>query len=195
MADFDIAYGETAIHEGGYVHDPVDRGGETHCGVSRRFHPDWAGWPRIDRLKREHPQDFVRRINADAELAGMARQLYHERYWKPLLGDQIPDQHVANKLFDTGVHQGVATSIRYLQESLNLLNRDQRDYADTAVDGKMGPASLAALNAFLKLEKGRPDYLLKLLNILQALRYVEILRRDPGQQKYTRGWLNRVDLR
>ena len=44
MADFEIAYGETELFEGGYVNDPVDRDGETHRGVARRFHPDWEGW-------------------------------------------------------------------------------------------------------------------------------------------------------
>ena len=195
MADFDIAYGETEIHEGGYVNDPDDPGGETHRGVSRRFHPDWPGWPIIDRIKADHPDDFVERINSSEQLARLSRELYRERYWVPILGDRIPDQAVANKVFDTGVNQGVATSVGYLQEALNLLNRNGTSYKDVAVDNAMGDQTLTTLNAFLKLENGHPDYLLKILNLLQAMRYIELMRKNPAMEKFARGWLNRVNLR
>ncbi len=195
MADFETAYGETEIHEGGYVNDPVDPGGETHRGISRRFHPDWAGWDVIDRYKTDFPSTFAKLINDDQRLVDWSKDLYRRRYWTPILGDQLSDQQMANKVFDTAVNQGVATSIRYLQEGLNLLNRNQRDYADVEVDGRMGKATLAASQQFLALEQGRPDYLLKILNLLQAMKYIQIMRSDPSQRKFARGWLNRVDLR
>lgn len=195
MADFDIAYGETEIREGGYVNDPVDKGGETHRGVARRFNPDWKGWPIIDRIKKEHPKDFKQRINANDELAELAKELFRQRYWNPVRGDEIPNQHIANKVFDTGVNQGVGRSVRFLQEGLNLLNRNQKNYADIEVDGSFGDKTLATVKAFLKLEKDEPDYLLKILNLLQANQYIEIMRKDSTQERFARGWLNRVDLR
>lgn len=195
MADFEIAYGETELHEGGYVDDPDDRGGETHLGISRKFHPNWVGWQKIDRIKAAQPEDYVRHVNDDPELVDLAKTFYREHFWRPVYGDQISDQSIANKVFDTAVNQGTGTSIQYLQESLNLLNRNQRNYGDIVVDRKMGPKTLAAFNQFLKLEKAQPDYLLKLLNLMQANRYVEIMKRDPTQQKFARGWLNRVNLR
>jgi lysozyme family protein len=194
MADFEIAYGETELHEGGYVNDPDDRGGETHRGVARRFHPDWAGWAVIDKLKRENPDDFVRKINDDRQLAELARLFYQENFWNPVRGDEIPDQKIANKLFDTAVNQGVSTSVRFLQEGLNMLNRNQQNYADIPVDGRMGTKSLDRLQAFLQLENRQPDYLLKIMNIMQASRYLEIMRNDATQEKFARGWLNRVNL-
>jgi len=195
MADFEIAYGETEIREGGYVNDPVDKGGETHRGVARKFNADWPGWPVIDQIKADHPDDFKERINANDELADLAKALYRKRYWAPIRGDEIPNQHIANKVFDTGVNQGVARSIRYLQEGLNLLNRNQKNYADVEVDGKFGNQTMKALQALLKLENDQPDYLLKALNLLQASFYIDIMQRDPTQQRFARGWLNRVDLR
>lgn len=194
-ADFEIAYGETELFEGGYVNDPDDKGGETHRGVARRFHPHWPGWKIIDDYKTKHPDDFIKRVNDDPKLVELSKQLYRAKYWAPILGDQISNQAIANKVFDTGVNQGVGTSVRYLQESLNLLNRNQKNYPDIKVDGSMGPATLKSLNRFLKLEKGRPDYLLKLLNLMQAWRYVSRMREDKTQQKFARGWLNRVNLR
>lgn len=195
MADFEIAYGETEIHEGGYVNDPVDPGGETHRGVSRRFHPDWVGWEVIDRYKADFPGEDLKRINDDQQLVEWSKDLYRRKYWAPILGDQIKDQQIANKVFDTAVNQGVATSVKYLQEGLNLLNRNQRDYADIEIDGRMGTATLSATDKFLALEQGRPDYLLKILNLLQAMKYIQIMRSNPSQQKFARGWLNRVGLR
>ncbi len=194
MADFEIAYGETEIREGGYVDDPVDKGGETHRGVARKFNGDWKGWPIIDQIKKEHPDDFKHRINASDELAELAKELFRERYWTPIRGAEIPDQHVANKVFDTGVNQGCGRSVGYLQQGLNLLNRDQKNYMDITEDGKFGDQTLTALKIFLKLEKDRPDYLLKLLNLLQANFYIDIMRRDSTQERFARGWLNRVDL-
>ena len=195
MADFDIAYGETELREGGYVNDPVDKGGETHRGVTRKYHGDWPGWKIIEQIKQDHPDDFKDRINANEELASLAKSLYRKKYWAPIRGDELPNQHIANKVFDTGVNQGVARSVRYLQESLNLLNRNQTNYDDVVVDGKMGDNTLGMLKQFIKLEKGQPDYLLKLLNLLQVNFYVEIMKRDSTQEKFARGWLNRVDLK
>ena len=39
MADFNDAFDETMGHEGGYVNDSNDAGGETYRGISRRFNP------------------------------------------------------------------------------------------------------------------------------------------------------------
>ncbi|MDG1874240.1 MAG: glycosyl hydrolase 108 family protein [Mariniblastus sp.] len=195
MANFDIAYGETEIREGGYVNDPVDKGGETHRGVTRKYHPQWPGWKIVEQLKRDHPEDFKQRINDSHELAELAKDLYRAKYWTPIRGDEIPDQHIANKVFDTGVNQGVARSIRYLQESLNQLNRNQKSYANIKTDGRLGDQTLRAMQQFLKLEKNQPDYLLKMLNLMQANHYIEVMRKDPTQERFARGWLNRVDLR
>lgn len=195
MADFLIAWGELEIHEGGYVNDPVDRGGETYRGIARNFHGDWPGWEKIDRTRREHPADFVDRIEADEELYNLTREFFREKFWNTVRGDDISNQHIANKVFDTAVNQGVSTSSKYLQESLNLLNRNGNNYPDIAVDGSIGPATLEALDQFMKLEEGRPDYLLKLLNLMRGCRYLEIMRKDKSQERFARGWLNRVDLR
>lgn len=194
MADFEIAYGETALHEGGYVNDPVDKGGETHLGIARKFNGDWSGWAIVDRIKKEHPADFKNVINANEELPELAAELFRKRYWTPIRGDDIPDQAIANKMFDTGVNQGVARSVTYLQQALNLLNRNQKNYADVEIDGKFGKTTLATLKQFLELEGDRPDYLLKLLNLQQANFYLEIMKRDSTQERFARGWLNRVNL-
>ena len=194
MADFEIAWGETEINEGGYVNDSVDAGGETYRGVTRRFHPEWQGWAIVEKYKQEFPDSFKQKLDDDRELYQLVKDLYRKHYWAPIHGDEIPNQHIANKVFDTGVNQGVARSVRYLQEGLNLLNRNQKNYPDIQVDGKFGEQTMAALRSFLKLENGQPDYLLKILALMQGSFYLEIMRNKPDQQRFARGWLNRVGL-
>ena len=77
----------------------------------------------------------------------------------------------------------------------DLLNRNQKNYPDIVVDGKFGGETMVAMKAFLKLEKGQPDYLLKILVLMQGAFYIEIMRKKPNQQKFARGWLNRVGSR
>ena len=195
MADFEIAWGETSINEGGYVNDPVDRGGETYRGVTRRFHPKWAGWAIVKDYQQRFPNDFETRLDDDRQLQKLVLSVYRDHYWKPIRGDELPNQQIANRVFDTGVNQGVKRSLRYLQESLNLLNRNQKNYQDVQINGVATDATLEALRAFLNLEHGQPDYLLKSLCIMQGAFYLDIMRNSPDQERFARGWLNRVGLR
>ena len=40
LVSFDEIIEVTLHHEGGYVHDPKDLGGETNYGIAKRFYPD-----------------------------------------------------------------------------------------------------------------------------------------------------------
>lgn len=40
MARFEDAIKLTLIHEGGYVNNPADPGGETNMGITKRDHPN-----------------------------------------------------------------------------------------------------------------------------------------------------------
>lgn len=194
MADFEIAFDETMLFEGGYANDPDDKGGETYRGIARKFHGTWPGWKSIDAKKASSPQTWKDELDGDAELQKLVKSFYRETFWRGIRGDEIADQHVANELFDTGVNQGSATAVKYLQESLNLLNRNQRNYPDIVVDGTFGEQTLETLATYWDLEKGKSDALLKLLNLFQGIRYIERARQDPTQRKFIRGWLRRVGL-
>jgi lysozyme family protein len=193
MADFEIAFDETMIREGGYVNDPDDRGGETYRGISRVFHGSWAGWQTIDRTRAKDPDDFESDLDSDPELDRLVKKFYRENFWNVLHGDEITDQHLANELFDTGVNQGSGTAIRYWQESLNLLNRNERDYADIEVDGKVGNQTLSATASFIE-RNGSTESLLKVLNLLQGMHYIEKCQKTPSQRKFMFGWLKRVRI-
>lgn len=65
------------------------------------------------------------------------------------MGDEIPDQLVANEMFDTGVNLHPRHAIRFLQVALNAFNLGGTRYPDVAEDGIMGPGTLSALRACL----------------------------------------------
>lgn len=192
MANFKQAFQITLGHEGGYVFDPDDAGGETYRGIARRYHPSWPGWGNIDKLKQQtdSPRQLNRLLGKDEDLQQQIHDFYKQNYWDPFQGDLVESQDLAEELFDTGVNMGVQHAVRFLQEGLNLLNRNQKSFKDILEDGKSGPATLGALCAYLA--KDPPEHLLKIMNILQGMHYIESMRKSPTQEKYARGWLKRV---
>jgi lysozyme family protein len=194
MAIFAEAFEKTAAIEGGYVFDPDDAGGETYKGISRRFNPSWGGWVKIDEVKKANPRKrkFDNIFDQDDALQQEVKLFYKQSYWDRFWGDDIPVQEIGEELFDTGVNLGVRRAVRFLQEGLNLLNRNQKNYVDILEDGLFGRNTLKALNAYLK--KDDTSVLLKIMNIFQGMHYIEYMRKDPVQEKYARGWLKRVKL-
>jgi lysozyme family protein len=191
MASFKEAFAETSAVEGRYVVHHDDRRGETYRGIARRFHPAWPGWARID-AARDDP-DFPSVLAGDETLAGMVADFYKQNFWNRLRGNQIPDQAVAMELFDTAVYIGVGRAARILQESLNLLNRNGRSYEEIGVDGLVGKVTLGALDELLKTE-GSAAHLLALMNLLEGMHYVDLVRGDATQRAFVRDWLARVEI-
>ncbi len=79
-----------------------------------------------------------------------AAAIYRRLYWSRPRFDAIAERSpaVAAELFDTGVNMGPAVAIAFLQRALTALNRNAKDYPDLTPDGRIGPATLGALNAF-----------------------------------------------
>lgn len=94
--DFDTAFGLLIGHEGGYVNNPADPGGETKFGISKRAYPteDIAGLT----LQR-------------------AQQLYQRDYWGPAGCDAVPDG-IKFDLFDMAVNAGVQAAVKTLQRTV-----------------------------------------------------------------------------
>lgn len=198
QSDFDIAYAKTAAHEGGYVHDPVDRGGETYKGISRRWHPNWAGWRIVDK---EKPfggiilLDDVRLLNnrlaQHSGLQELVKAFYRDHYWDPIGAPHLPHE-IAEELFDSGVNVGTERVVRWLQRCLNKLNYNGQLYTDLVVDGRFGPRTLAAAQAIINRDEVR--LLHKMLNVLQGAHYMNLMRAAPEQQRFARGWFSRVEF-
>ena len=163
--NFHTAFEHLIGIEGGYVNDPTDRGGETKYGISKK------AYPNLD----------IRNLTLDG-----AKAIYYRDYWQKLKLDEIPSYHIAAELFDTGVNMGIGVASRFLQQALNLMNRNQQNFPDLIVDGVIGANTL---NAYRKVDT---KILLKVLNGLQFSRYVDIVTKNPSQEKYFNGWMQRV---
>ena len=96
MADFNLAIDELLLQEGGYANDPVDRGGETKYGISKK------AFPHVD----------IPSLTIED-----AKAIYREAYWRFELVDS---QAVANKLLSMGVHLGLSQAVRLLQNILRI---------------------------------------------------------------------------
>jgi lysozyme family protein len=93
---FDMAFDRLIGHEGGYVNNPNDPGGETNWGISKRSYPHL----NIKDLTRED-----------------AKEIYREDFW-----DILGNVHSAIKFqaFDFAVNSGVQTAIRKLQLAIGV---------------------------------------------------------------------------
>jgi len=193
MADFNISYDKTMAHEGGYVNDPVDTGGETYKGISRRFNPDWSGWNIIDEVKKTltNTAHLTRLLENNTALQQRVKALYKQLYWSPFRGDDMP-QELADEMFDTSVNMGVGRTVTFLQRGLNILNRNATMYPDMVEDGSYGPTTHRLLHVYLT--KDDVHYLVKVINILQGAHYINFMTKSPVQEKFARGWLARVTI-
>ena len=134
MANFNIAYERTAKFEGEYSNDPVDAGGETYAGISRRAHPKWDGWKIVDEMKKK--SGFPKNLRNNTTLKNLVRNLYKANYWDTIWGDRIVRQEVANEIYDFGVNAGVARSVKLQQRQFGMKET-----------GKMDEKLLAKLNS------------------------------------------------
>lgn len=181
MTNIDSLITQLLLREGGYTNDPHDAGGETNWGITAAV----ARQQGYLGAMRDMPRDE-------------AAAIYKRLYWLKPSFDQV-DRHssaLAAELFDAGVNMGVETACKFLQRALTDLNRRGRDYPDLVVDGNIGPGTLAALDAFLRV-RGAPGaaVLLKAVICIRGEDYLEIAEKHPQDEDYVYGWLaNRVGV-
>lgn len=164
---FEKAFNYTIGHEGRYVNDPDDPGGETNYGISKR------SYPHVD----------IKNLTIEG-----AKEIYHSDFWLKLSCDKLLAD-AAVELFDTSVNMGRHRGSLIFQEAINLTNRDERDYNNIVVDGNIGPATIRAFN-LNKYKKA----LVNVMNILQGEFYINLMRRNETREKYI-GWFNRIEIK
>jgi len=134
VIEVDRMIDELIEREGGFVNNPADKGGPTCFGITEAVARanGYAGPMRL--LPREE-----------------AAEIYKRLYWLRPRFDEIAARspRLAAELFDTGVNMGPAVAATFLQRALTALNRGGTDYPDLVPDGRIGPMTLFALDAFL----------------------------------------------
>lgn len=113
------AISTTLDHEGGYVNDPDDPGGETKYGITKRQYPDLE----IISLSRDD-----------------AIHIYFEDFWSQHGYALIEDEQVSGKIFDLGVNMGPRNAHMCLQRACRACN------ASVVEDGLLGPETFEAVN-------------------------------------------------
>ena len=166
--------------EGGYVNDPADKGGPTCFGITEAV-ARAQGYSGPMRLLSRHA----------------ASSIYRRIYWLRPRFDEVAKRtaRVGAELFETGVNMGPAVAATFLQRALTALNRNGKDYADITPDGRIGPATLSALDTFLAIRgiSGGETVLLRALEALQGERYLRLAERRPANEAFLYGWLaNRI---
>jgi len=178
--DVEHLINELIEREGGFVHHSADRGGPTRFGIT-------------EAVARAHGY-----AGAMAELPhDEAAAIYRRLYWLRPRFDQVAERtpRVAAELFDTGANMGPAVAATFLQRALTALNRGGKDYPDLVPDGRVGPTTIAALDAFLEARgrRGGETVLLRALEALQGERYLRLAEKRPANEAFLYGWLaNRI---
>lgn len=104
-------------HEGGYVNDPRDPGGETNWGVTKRTAMANGYTGNMKTMTRQQ-----------------AYEIYYRAFWLRYNCEQMPDA-VAYQFFDAAVNHGFGNASRMLQRAVGVLD-----------DGIIGKYSLEAIN-------------------------------------------------
>jgi lysozyme family protein len=117
MKNFDEIIEKVLEHEGGYVNDPKDLGGETKYGITKRF------YPKVD----------IKNLTIE-----QATEIYRKDYWDKNRFESLP-QNLWHIFFDMCVNMGRRTAVKVLQRA--AVNRGK----DIEVDGGLGPATIGAL--------------------------------------------------
>jgi lysozyme family protein len=153
---FDQAIKIVLKYEGGYTNDLKDPGGETNYGI----------------CKRQFPNVDIKNLTIEE-----AKDIYFLRYWSAMKLDGIKNSLLKLHLFDMGVNAGQSTSIKLLQNILNIKD-----------DGCIGPITLKAINDYPDQSELSQRFALIRLDFYQK-KTVD----NPNLKKFLKGWQNRVN--
>ena len=122
LKTFDEIIEQVLEHEGGYVDDPTDSGGETKYGIS----------------KKAYPNEDIKALTVER-----AKELYKRDYWDRFKVDNLPDR-IRHIYFDMCVNMGGGRATKILQEACYSKNSYKID-----VDGGIGKNTIKA-SAYLE---------------------------------------------
>ena len=101
---FDILIAKILLHEGGYVNDPDDAGGETKYGITK------ARYPNLD-IKNLTPMQAI--------------AIYKKDFYIPMKIEEINDINLAMQYFDMGVNAGISNAKAILDKAKVIYNNSE----------------------------------------------------------------------
>ena len=156
-------------HEGGYVNNKNDRGGETNWGITNPFMEDFKyalpGGKAVP----------IKELTVDD-----AKKLYKALWDRYNLG-YVRDKNVAYAIFDYMINTYHHTAAKRVQETLNTKG------AGLKVDGHLGEMSLKAIH------NSDYEWLIDELLKNRHHHYREQVKDDYTQHEFYAGWMNRLN--
>lgn len=167
MARVELLVPHVLRWEGGWVDDPDDLGGATNKGVCFRTY-------KLYRTRKRLPVPTIEDLKniSDEEFVAILKEMY----WDACRADRIESQSVANAIVDWAWNSGTTTAAKEVQKVLGV-----------EADGIIGNITLEAINSwsplplFGQIQQARIAYLQRICNA------------RPANNKFMRGWLNRVN--
>lgn len=162
-------------HEGGYVNDPDDKGGETNMGITI---DTWKAYASSDLGIEASSQTLKGMTSEQAEV------IYYKRYWEPKGFCKLENTKIALMIYDWTITSGLA-----VKQIRKMLHNEYN--SNLEISNKMNDDMIHCINA--AEDQG------KLLSRIAEIRkdYYRSLTMTNGvvnsQIKYLSGWLNRVD--
>jgi len=157
--------------ERGFVDHPADKGGPTKYGITIPALNEYTG-------KHNSSIDIQRLKEATA------RELYKELYYRKPKINRLPNL-IQPIVFDMAVNHGYKTAIQLMQSQLLA-----DGYPINKVDGVIGAITLHAAGLAC-LDLGTV-FLNNLIN-RRIARYKAIIKHDPSQKVFEKGWLARAE--
>lgn len=154
--------------EGGFVNDPCDKGGSTNMGVTM------GTWKAVG-----YDKDGDNDIDVDDLLMltpdEVTDNVLKPHYWDRWMADHINSQRLANILVDWVWCSGkwgivIPQRLLYVKD-----------------DGIVGPHTLNAINTI------DADYFIERVYDARKEFLKKIVRKDPSQEKFYKGWLRRLN--
>lgn len=163
MSAFDKAIDFIFAVEGYISNHKADAGGFTKYGIAQK----------------SHPNIIVKNLTLDG-----AKEIYRKDYWSACKCDEFGG-NVGLYLMDFAVNSGVKTAAVALQKCVNRLTTGKND-APLVADGKIGPKTIEAAK---RLDQ---NALVGALHAYRTAYFFGIVKRNPSQQTFLKGWMNRL---
>jgi lysozyme family protein len=182
MSDFEKCITKTLRYEGvsssseGYVDHPNDKGGATKYGISYAFVKDTGDIDFFDM----NDDNIIDKRDIQQLTFDKAVEAYKKYFWDVFSLDDIEENDKAFLVFDAAVNHGVKGAAKLTQRALNACG------FSLVVDGIYGRKTKAALQ-----ECSKDDFVRAFQEKRTAL-YKAIVNKNPSQEVFLAGWLNRV---
>lgn len=157
-------------HEGGYQNMPEDKG---NWYKGKNLGTKYGITPAVlsAHLGRDVTQQDMKSLSEST-----ARAIYRKEYVDPIIRNLSPSPDVLPHLVDMNINHGYGNMAVIVQRA-----------AGAKVDGKVGPGTRKAIQSMDELQFRN--------NLVDQRKqfYSDIIKRDPTQQKFQNGWMNRAE--